>query len=199
MEATSPFRRSMWSTRWLTSSRRRFGRSRCCTRKPPTPGKPAQRPRSALTCGGGSCTKAKGTRPPIAVAAVPGAGGTTGRRYGRASDLRRDAGRRDGRRRRERRASPAGRDLLGVVDRGAGRHPRPTDVGRAVRRMHRLLHVVPVRPHRTRRGRHALPHTSGAVVPCSPAAARSGAPRLRRARALPDADRQRVLDLRTPS
>ena len=69
---------------------------------------------------------------------------------------------------------PAG-NFSRVARRDAGGAPRRTGLGRAVQRLHRLLHVVTVRPHRTGRDRHARAHTGGAVVPCAPPAARSRA------------------------
>ena len=68
---------------------------------------------------------------------------------------RRRPGRRPGRRR-----------LLGVADRDAGRAARRAGLGRAVRRLHGVLHVVAVRPHRARRDRHARPHPAPSC--CSP-------------------------------
>ena len=67
---------------------------------------------------------------------------------------------------------PGGRRLLRMDDRHATRDPGRTWSRRSVRRLHRLLHVVPVRPHRARRDRHALPHTCGVAVPGAPAARR---------------------------
>ncbi len=53
--------------------------------------------------------------------------------------------------------------------------------------------------HRPRRGRHAGPHPRRAAVSSSPTPPRPCAPRLRRARALPDAGRWPLLHLRAPA
>ncbi len=66
--------------------------------------------------------------------------------------------------RRERRP-PRCRRVLGVARRHAGGPARRSGVRRAVRRVHRVLHVVAVRAHRTRRDRHARAHPRRAALP----------------------------------
>ena len=69
-----------------------------------------------------------------------------------------------------------------------------------MRYVHGVLHVVAVRAHRARRDRHARAHPAprcGSPRPGLPEGARGA--RVRRARALPDAGRRRVLDLRAPT
>ncbi len=95
----------------------------------------------------------------------------------------------------ERRRSAERWQLLDVAGGDAGRAPGRARRRRAVRRLYRLLHVVAVRSHRTRRDRHARPHLVRPPLPCAGAAERQRAARLRRARSLPDADRRQVLHL----
>ena len=71
---------------------------------------------------------------------------------------------------RDRRPAAAGRELLRLAGRDASAPCGAGRVGGALRRLHRLLHVVAVRPHRAGRGRHPGAHPGRAAVPGAPAA-----------------------------
>ena len=81
----------------------------------------------------------------------------------------------------------------------AGRAAGRARLGGALWRLHGVLHGLAVHPDRAGRGGHVGPHPPRAALPGSPPAARARAPRLRRARALPDARRRGVLHLRGPA
>ncbi len=74
-----------------------------------------------------------------------------------------------------------------------------SDDAGAVRCVHGVLHVVAVRAHRARRDRDPRARARGVALPGARAAEGSRRAGVRRARALPDAGRRRVLDLRAPS
>jgi len=87
------------------------------------------------------------------------------------------------------------REVLAVargVRRGVG------DAG-AMRYVHGVLHVVAVRAHRPRRDRDPRARASRVALPCARTAERARRVGIRRAGALSDAGRRRVLDLRAPS